>query len=814
MATAPSDSANRTQGHPVPLSPSHPVTVALLGNPNTGKTTLFNALAGMRQRVGNYPGVTVETKKGQLTHGGRVLHLIDLPGTYSLAPRSPDEMVAVDLVLGHQPGEPRPDVLVSIVDASNLERNLYLTTQALELGVPVVVALNMIDVAQKHGLRIDVDRLARQLGVPVVAVQANKGHGLKALRDAIAATAIACEKERMNIEERRMNDEPVNGSSFVGRSSFPGCLPPCRFPDAFEREVEALREALGGKVQRFLIRRALLDVGGYTEKVLSTQHSVLSTQHSLLSAQHAALSTQPAPATGCKECAAKQSLPALIQAARERLAAAGCPVPAVEAKTRYAWIRQATSGCIERPAKRPVTSTDRLDRVLTHRIWGTLIFLVLMFIVFQAIFTWARPLMKGIGDGKDWLADHLRTLLPAGPLNSLLTDGVLEGVGSIVVFLPQILILFGFIAVLEDCGYMARAAFLMDRLMARCGLSGKSFIPLLSSVACAVPGIMAARVIENRRDRLATILVAPLMSCSARLPVYILLIGAFLTEGFAWWAPGVAMFTMYLLGLVLAPLVALLLKRTLLRGETPVFVMEMPMYKMPSLRTVLRRITDAAAAFLRRAGTFILAAMILVWALLYFPYKDAAGAPYDERIAALEKQLDAGSRDGNEERTTKNEELRSQIDALRGEWTRGSVLGQIGRAIEPAVRPLGWDWRIGMAALASFPAREVVVGTLGIIYNQGKVEADEIRDAEHPSETSLGKALRDAKWDGTDRPVFTAPVALSLMVFFALCCQCASTLAVIRRETNSWRWPAFTFVYMTGLAYVGALVTYQIGSLL
>jgi ferrous iron transport protein B len=429
-------------------------------------------------------------------------------------------------------------------------------------------------------------------------------------------------------------------------------------------------------------------------------------------------------------------------------------------------------------------------------------------------------------------------------------DGVLKGVGAVVVFLPQILILFGFIAVLEDCGYMARAAFLMDKLMARCGLSGKSFIPMLSSVACAVPGIMATRVIENRRDRLATILVAPLMSCSARLPVYTLLIGAFLTVGFPWWVPGLTMFLMYCIGLIIAPLVALVLKRTLLRGETPVFLMEMPLYKMPSPRAVLRRIVDAGLAFLRRAGTLILASMVLVWALLYFP----DGASYSGRINEIEQQVEKEK----SELEDKDESLRSleremvrlrqtgadsarlaaleqeaaplqaeaaklrsvvapveaQARDLEAEWTRQSWLGRLGRAIEPVVRPLGWDWRIGVAALASFPAREVVVGTLGIIYKVGKVEPDEVRSETDFSENKLAEALRTAEWDDQPgRRVYTVPVALSLMVFFALCCQCASTLAVIRRETRSWLWPAFTFTYMTALAYVAALVVYQIGQL-
>jgi ferrous iron transport protein B len=418
----------------------------------------------------------------------------------------------------------------------------------------------------------------------------------------------------------------------------------------------------------------------------------------------------------------------------------------------------------------------------------------------------------------------------------------------------------------------------MDRLMSRCGLSGKSFIPLLSSMACAVPGILATRVIENRRDRLATILVAPLMSCSARLPVYVLLIGCFLSppedatwRDFSWWLPGLVMFALYCLGLVTAPLAALLLKRTLLRGETPLFVLEMPLYKRPSLRTVFSRMFDATGHFLKRAGTFILASMILVWALLYFPRGESnearaafaerlkqdcdsvrqeaetaegddraakdrelsektallerverSGVTYDVHCAYLRKEAEdaADELKEAEKNGTASKEKREQVkkaedeaNALYGEWQRGSVLGRTGRLIEPVVRPLGWDWRIGMAALASFPAREVVVGTLGIIYNVGKVDSDEIRKSSSVSATPLGRALRSATWeDDPKRKVFTIPVALSLMVFFALCCQCASTLAVIRRETKSWRWPAFTFAYMTALAYVAALLTYQIGS--
>ena len=721
------------------------LTVALVGNPNTGKSTLFNALTGLRQHVGNYPGVTVEMKSGSARFGDTHLKLIDLPGTYSLAPRSPDEMVSVDLLLGHIEGGPRPDVVVSIVDAANLERHLYLTTQLMELGVPVVVAVNLIDVAKKQGLTIDYAKLSQRLGVSLVPIQANRGKGLDDLKKAIVAAADA------------------------------GTLPtPPEFPAAFRAEVAALRTILPAEVEPFLTARLLLDVGGHTEKQIAARFG--------------------------------GTVTAEVASARARLESAGCPVPAVEARTRYGWIRQATAGCVVRPAHRPATVSDRLDRVFTHKVWGTLIFLVLMFGVFEAIFVGAQPVMELIDAGKEWIANLVKRSMDPGPLRSLIADGMIKGVGSVLVFLPQIMFLFAVVAVLEDCGYMARAAFLMDKVMAKCGLNGKSFIPMLSSVACAVPGIMATRVIENRRDRLATILVAPLMSCSARLPLYMLLIGTFLSD--PWWLPGVALFGMYMIGFVTAPLVALILKRTLLRGETPIFVMEMPSFKVPQVRAVFRRMVDAGWAFVYRAGTLIFASMVLIWATLYFPSQMPDGQSYDSVTADLQTQFDDD--DESPEAVAKKQEF----DTTYGEWKRQSLLGRAGRALEPAFTPLGWDWKIGMAALASFPAREVVVGTLGIIYNTGEVDPKEVRKAKNPGETPLAKAIH-AEW--SDDPVrgrYRVPVALSLLVFFALCCQCVSTLVVIRRETKSWAWPAFTFTYMTVLAYLGALLTFQVGKLI
>ncbi|HSQ56293.1 MAG TPA: ferrous iron transport protein B, partial [Gemmata sp.] len=635
------------------------VTVALVGNPNTGKSTLFNALSGLRQRVGNYPGVTVEMKKGQFTANGTAIDLIDLPGTYSLAARSPDEMVAVDLLLGRRPEEPRPDVVLSIVDATNLDRHLYLASQLLDLGEPVVVAVNMTDAAAAQGIKIDYVKLAEQLGVTVIPIQANRGIGVEALGKAILNAA----------EEGRPPAGPI-------------------FPDAFEMEVATLQKELSDEIPPFLTRRLLLDVGGYVEGWLVGLHG--------------------------------ERLRRNLEAARSRLAEAGCRVPAVEARTRFAWVRGVVAASVTKPTERLVTFTDRLDKLLTHRAWGTIVFLTVMFLMFQSIFLWARPLMDEIDSAKTWAGKGLESLMAPGPLRALVVDGVIGGVGSVLVFLPQIMILFLFIAILEDCGYMARAAFLMDRIMSRCGLSGKSFIPLLSSVACAVPGIMAARVIENRRDRLATILVAPLMSCSARLPVYVLLIAAFLKDGYSAWVPGLVLFGLYMIGFIVAPLVALVLKRTLLRGETPVFVMELPAYRCPKAIAVIRRMLEAGWAFVWRAGTVILAAMILVWALLYFPHTDSTDQPYYQRIEDAERNRDRLKElHGKAVLTDEDKEEMGRIEAgptpesLNGEWKRNSYLGRAGRFLEPVFRPLGWDWKIGMAALASFPAREVIVGTLG-----------------------------------------------------------------------------------------------------
>jgi ferrous iron transport protein B len=720
--------------------------IALIGNPNTGKSTLFNALAGLQSRVGNYPGVTVEKKIGQVRWPGRHVELIDLPGTYSLAPRSLDEMVAVNVLLGRQADVGHPDAVICIVDASNLERNLYLVSQVLDLGLPTVVVLNMWDVAEARGIKIDPAALSQRLGVPVVKTSAHRKQGVADVRQAVEAALAQGPAAR-----------------------------PTLFPREFADECEKLREKLtasgAGETPFYLLERLLLDVGGYLESHLGNGHAA--------------------------------ELGAHLKAARERLGNCGCRVPAVEARVRYGWARGILEGVVTKPAVRAVTLSDRIDRWLTHWFSGLLIFAGLMFVVFQAIYTWAGPLMEACEAGQEFVAGLVAGSLPPGPLRSLLADGVVAGVGGVLVFLPQIAFLFFFIALLEDCGYMARAAFLMDKLMTKVGLSGKSFVPLMSSFACAIPGVMATRVIENRRDRMVTILVAPLMSCSARLPVYVLLVTAFIPP-LAWLKGWLDLHVLVLLGMIslgalLAIPIAWLLKKTLFKGETPPFVMELPSYKWPSAWIVLSRVYDRSKAFVVRAGTLIFATSIVIWAAGYFPADHTRADQLQVEIEKLEAETAP-----SEQTAHKLSELLAEQHAESSRLLEQSYLGRIGHFVEPAVRPLGWDWKIGVGAIASFPAREVIISTLGTIYSLGSEVNEENQ--------GLQSALRNSTWpDG--RPVYNIPVALSIMVFFALCAQCASTLMVIKRETNSWVWPVFTFVYMTSLAYVAALLTYQVGRL-
>ncbi len=727
-----------------------PKTVALVGNPNTGKTTLFNALTGFRQRVGNYPGITVERKTGAIRHelGETQLQAIDLPGAYSLNAQSADEAVVLEVLSGHDPSSPTPDLLVSVVDATNLARNLFFTSQLLELGMPAVVALNMVDAAEAKGLTIDAEALALALGVPVVPVVASKGIGVDSLKKAVIDALAA----------------PVTAQC----PSFPACV--CSELDGLCESVghaDGECPTAGAPSERAALLQTLLDPGGHHEEQL------------------------------IKRCGVR--LADELAQRRQRIADSGESIVEVEAKIRYAWIERVVGDVVKRvrPPRKP--RTEKVDSVLTHPIYGFVALIVVMTVCFQAVYTWAGPLMEAIDGVFSQVGAWLTAVLPAGPIQSLIVNGAVAGVGAVLVFLPQILILFLFIAILEDCGYMARAAFLLDRTMSKLGLNGKSFIPLLSSFACAVPGILAARTIEDRRSRFVTIMIAPLMSCSARLPVYTLLIAAFipakpLLGGFIGLQAAV-MLGLYALGAIVAVVVALILQRTVLQGAAPPFLLELPSYNLPTPATVLYRVYEQGREFCISAGTVIFGVSIVVWALGYYPHPTSIAADHEaQRIAARQS---APSPEFLDMRLT-------EIDRSEaGNYLRHSLLGRMGRWIEPVVEPLGWDWRIGTAAIASFPAREVVIATMGTIYNLG--------DDQDENSIGIRAKLHSASWpDG--RPIFNTAVALSIMVFFALCCQCGATLATIKRETNSWRWPLFTFAYMTALAYVGALVTYQVAS--
>lgn len=736
--------------------------IALVGNPNTGKSTMFNGLTGFRQRVGNYPGVTVDLKVGEaVLEGDRRVELIDLPGTYSLSATSADEAVVLDVLRGRIRDVGAPDAILAVVDATNLRRNLFLVSQVLELERPVVVALNMTDLARAEGLEVDAAALERDLGCPVVAVVATRKAGFERLRRALAE-AVAGRKPCTTCP------------------SFPACV--CAELDGLTQSVadhgsgaEAAPDGAGVRAassQRVHLLQVLLDPGGYHEKEL-IQH--------------------------CGRRLAEE-----LAHRRARIVESGETLSEVEARIRYAWIDRVLAEVTSRTALPAASWSQRADAVLTHRLLGLVIFLAGMLLCFQAIYSWAAPLMDAVDGLFGAAGGALRAVIPPGALQSLMVDGVVAGVGAVLVFLPQIVILFLFIAVLEDCGYMARAAFLLDRWMGLVGLNGKAFLPLLSSFACAVPGILAARTIEDRRDRLVTILIAPLMSCSARLPVYVLLISAFVPGtmilGGLIRLQAVTLLAMYLVGALTAVPVAWVLKKTLLKGPSPVFLMELPTFKWPSPSTVFFRVYEQGREFCITAGTIIFAVTVVVWALGYYPRPAAVAEAFARERAALAEPTATDA--GGEAAGADLEARLAEVDQREaGAYLRQSLLGRMGHWIEPAVRPLGWDWRVGMAVLAAFPAREVFVATLGTIYNLG-AEADE-------GSESLREMLRAATWpDGT--AVFNLPVALSLMVFFALCCQCGGTLATIRRETKSWGWTGFTFAYMTGLAYAGAWLTYEI----
>ena len=734
-----------------------PFTVVLTGNPNCGKTTLFNALTGLRGRVGNYAGVTVERKEGSLTGADArfPVTILDLPGTYSLSPQSPDEQIARDILFQRAADVPAPDLVVVVVDASNLQRNLYFATQVIELGHPTLLTLNMVDVARDQGHDIDTDALSKALGVPVIPMVASQGEGLEPLRQSIRSQASS--PGTRHVIPREFNE----------------------LPEAFGREAQAIETAL--------------------ERHFPLRSRLAAAEALLLLSDERALPTDKTNTDGnTNGNTANTRYPsALIEqvlSARRRLEAAGVDWRSTAIEARYARLFAIEQHVTRETPPPDELLSDRIDRVVTHRVWGPLIFVTVMALMFQSIFWLAKYPMDGIEAAVDALAQWVGSSMPPGDLNDLITRGAIAGVGSVVIFLPQICLLFLFIGLLEDTGYMSRAAFLMDRLMSRVGLHGKSFIPMLSSFACAIPGIMATRTIETRQDRLATILVAPLMSCSARLPVYTVLIAACIPQRNGW--PGLTLLMMYLLGIAGALGMAWIFKKTLLRGEPPMLILELPPYKRPMLGAVLRQMWDRSKLFLKRAGTVILGINILLWFLATYPRSSELQQEFDQRHAQWKQAA------SNPPTSAESETLKRLDQEEAGEKLRQSFAGRLGRAIEPALKPLGFDWKIGIGIVTSFAAREVFVSTLSVVYNVGG-------DSENTA--SLAEVMKSERRDD-GRKTYTPLTGLTLMVFYVFAMQCVSTVAVVRRETNSWKWPLFQTVYMTSLAWILAFLTYQVGT--
>lgn len=662
------------------------LTIALAGNPNAGKTTLFNALTGMRQKVANFAGVTVERKEGAWRTGSQeTVRLIDLPGLYSLDANSLDEQIARDVLTGRAAQVPQPDCLIAVVDATNLDRNLYLVTQLLEYKIPIVVALTMIDSAARSEMQIDVEKLSKYLQVPVIPIVASRKQGLTELAEAVSNIA----------------GQPFETVDYP----------------FFKTD------------------------GDFTEENGNGHASIMA---------------------------------------------------------RYRWISDVVQESVIDEKANAQSSSEKIDRFLTHKIFGPVILLAILLFVFQTIFSWAQLPMDLLDSVFGWLQDVVRNSLPPGLLTDLITSGIIAGVGGVLIFLPQIVLLFFFISILEDTGYMARAAFLLDRLMSAVGLHGKAFVPLMSSFACAIPGIMATRTIETPKDRLATIMIAPFMSCSARLPVYTMMVGAFFTGQYVFGfisLGAVLILSMYILGIVTAIIVALILKRTILKAPTPPLVMELPPYRMPNFKVVFLNVFQRAGMFVKRAGTVILAISIILWALANFPRP----APTTENTpaAVVAQAENANPADEEAQKQAATEAAAEQL--------RYSIAGRMGKIIEPVIAPLGYDWKIGIGLISSFAARETFVSTMSILYDVGKDE-----DA---TSDSLLQAIREAKRDDGSR-VWSPLLALSTMIFYLLAFQCMSTFATVRRETNSWGWTFFQVGYMSALAYVVTFLVYQGGRLL
>jgi len=680
-------------------------------------------LTGLNQKVGNFPGVTVDKKTGFCALAdGRRAEIIDLPGTYSLYPKSKDESIVFS-VLADRSNPHNPDLVVVILDASNLKRNLLLYTQVADLKVPVIVALNMMDMAKTSGLEININLLSKKLGVPVVPISARKAEGIDALKEAIGfATPVALQEDTIDIAH----------------------LAP--------QLIHSIREEI------------LVD-NDYYALQLAHQHEYLQ----FLSPQQNNR----------------------IESLEEEFSFHSQKSQATETIARYNFINDVLFDVVKRQQHfaEEESYSNKIDKFLTHKIFGFVIFFAILMFIFQAIFSWSAYPMTLIEDSFTWLSTTLHTILPAGPLTSLLLDGVVAGLSGVLVFIPQIAILFAFISILEDSGYMSRVTFMMDRIMRKVGLNGKSVVPLIGGFACAVPSIMSTRTIENWKDRMITIMVTPLITCSARLPVYTLLISLVVPNRNIWWIfnlQGIAMMAMYLFSVVSAVVVAWVFKLILKSRERGYFIMELPVYRMPRWKNVGLTMYERSKTFVIQAGKVIIAVSIILWVLASY------GPP--KRMQTIEQKYNNASFTA--------QKSADELQHLKAtDQLENSYAGILGHAIEPAIRPLGFDWKIGIALITSFAAREVFVGTMATIYSVDG-NADKL--------DSVLDKMKHARNPNTGLPVFTFAAAMSLMMFYAFAMQCASTVAIVYRETKEWKWPAIQFAYMTVLAYGASFITFQL----
>ncbi len=695
--------------------------VALAGNPNSGKTTIFNAITGARQHVGNYPGVTVERREGKKEHKGASLHIIDLPGTYSLSAYSPDEKVARKVLL-----DEAPDVVIQIIDAGNLERSLYLTTQLIALKVPLVLAFNMMDEVEKKGIQIDIEQLSTLLGVPIITTVGHRGWGMEELVDKAVEVAQAGEKPAVEV----------------------------KFGLELDNSIDSIREAVTGTplVEKY-------DAKWLAIKLLEEDQEV----------------------TGWMMSAEGDKALEVARDERQKVNHLMGDEPEILlADARYGWLHGAVKETVRLTRVGRQTITDKVDTVLANRVLGLPIFLLFMWVTFEITFRLGEPLMEFIESGVGWLGNGVSLVLPEGLIQSVIVDGVIAGVGGVLVFLPNIMLLFIMVSLMEDSGYMARAAFIVDKVMHRIGLHGKSFIPLFIGFGCNVPAIMGTRVLENERDRITTILVAPFISCSARLPIYILLAGAFFPAAHA----GKVIFSLYILGIVVAMIMARLLRAYVVKGPPTPFVMELPPYRMPTIKSVLMHMWERAWMYLKKAGTIILAASIVVWFLTSFPGQVKHSGEVEKAI----------SRYGSVEKLPEG-----MRNIAAGEKISESYAGRIGRAVSPLLKPIGLDnWKTGIALLTGFAAKEIVVSTMGTLYSLGETGE---------KSPDLRKALKSD-------PFFTPLRAYTFMVFVLLYIPCMAVVAVAYRELGSWKWTALMVLMTTSVAYIASGITWWLGNLI